>query len=169
MARMFYAGAFYLRLVGKPLEVYQYLEPLYNDYRKVPCACNRSAWVLLARDSLLLVHCQWPGFLGKAPQTFDGTGLSNVGQLSSLSAYPAQRPVQCCVCCFRGLSPSCCGKMVVSLVSQAACDLAFGTGAAAEPGWLVLGDARGRVHGPDAAIRPAVRHRAAPHPPQVTL
>ena len=29
------AGAFYLRLVGKPLEVYQYLEPLYNDYRKI--------------------------------------------------------------------------------------------------------------------------------------
>lgn len=29
------AGAFYMRLVGKPLEVYQYLEPLYNDYRKV--------------------------------------------------------------------------------------------------------------------------------------
>ena len=28
-------GAFYLRLVGRPLEVYQYLEPLYNDYRKV--------------------------------------------------------------------------------------------------------------------------------------
>lgn len=29
------AGAFYLRLVGRPLDVYQYLEPLYNDYRKV--------------------------------------------------------------------------------------------------------------------------------------
>ena len=24
-----------MRLVGRPLEVYQYLEPLYNDYRKV--------------------------------------------------------------------------------------------------------------------------------------
>ncbi len=24
-----------MRLVGKPLEVYQYLEPLYNDYRRV--------------------------------------------------------------------------------------------------------------------------------------
>ncbi len=30
-----HAGAFYMRLVGRPLEVYQYLEPLYNDYRKV--------------------------------------------------------------------------------------------------------------------------------------
>ena len=28
-------GAFYLRLVGKPLDVYQYLEPLLNDYRKI--------------------------------------------------------------------------------------------------------------------------------------
>jgi len=28
-------GAFYLRLVGKPLEIYQYLEPLYNDFRKL--------------------------------------------------------------------------------------------------------------------------------------
>ena len=26
-------GAFYLRLTGKPLEIYQYLEPLLNDYR----------------------------------------------------------------------------------------------------------------------------------------
>jgi pre-mRNA-splicing factor 38A len=28
-------GAFYMRLVGKPLDIYQYLEPLYNDYRKL--------------------------------------------------------------------------------------------------------------------------------------
>ncbi|TMW59732.1 hypothetical protein Poli38472_004801 [Pythium oligandrum] len=28
-------GAVYLRLVGKPLEVYQLLEPLYSDYRKI--------------------------------------------------------------------------------------------------------------------------------------
>lgn len=28
-------GAFYLRLVGTPADIYQYLEPLYNDYRKV--------------------------------------------------------------------------------------------------------------------------------------
>ena len=27
-------GAFYLRLVGKPFDIYQYLEPLYHDYRK---------------------------------------------------------------------------------------------------------------------------------------
>lgn len=28
-------GAFYLRLVGSPVEIYQYLEPLYYDYRKL--------------------------------------------------------------------------------------------------------------------------------------
>lgn len=28
-------GAFYLRLIGRPMEVYQYLEPLLNDYRKI--------------------------------------------------------------------------------------------------------------------------------------
>lgn len=28
-------GAIYLRLVGETLEVYNYLEPLYNDYRKI--------------------------------------------------------------------------------------------------------------------------------------
>ena len=28
-------GAFYLRLTGIDTDVYQYLEPLYNDYRKL--------------------------------------------------------------------------------------------------------------------------------------
>lgn len=28
-------GAFYLRLTGLDTDVYQYLEPLYNDYRKI--------------------------------------------------------------------------------------------------------------------------------------
>ncbi len=28
-------GAYYLRLTGRPAEIYQYLEPLYNDYRKL--------------------------------------------------------------------------------------------------------------------------------------
>ena len=28
-------GAFYMRLVGRPADVYQYLEPLYNDYRRL--------------------------------------------------------------------------------------------------------------------------------------
>ncbi len=28
-------GAFYMRLVGTSIECYKYLEPLYNDYRKL--------------------------------------------------------------------------------------------------------------------------------------
>ena len=28
-------GAIYLRLVGETMECYNYLEPLYNDYRKL--------------------------------------------------------------------------------------------------------------------------------------
>jgi len=28
-------GAFYLRLTGSDTDVYHYLEPLYNDYRKL--------------------------------------------------------------------------------------------------------------------------------------
>ncbi|KAL6046307.1 Pre-mRNA-splicing factor 38 [Balamuthia mandrillaris] len=28
-------GAFYLRMVGKPIDIYKYLEPLYCDYRKI--------------------------------------------------------------------------------------------------------------------------------------
>ncbi|CAI6009646.1 unnamed protein product [Closterium sp. NIES-65] len=39
-------GAFYLRLVGKPMDVYQYLEPLYNDYRKVRRKLESGTFVL---------------------------------------------------------------------------------------------------------------------------
>lgn len=28
-------GAFYLRLAGRPVDIHRYLEPLYNDYRKL--------------------------------------------------------------------------------------------------------------------------------------
>lgn len=37
-------GAFYMRLVGRAVDIFQYLEPLYNDYRKVElgagCCCG---------------------------------------------------------------------------------------------------------------------------------
>ena len=35
MCRLHCVGAFYLRLVARPTEIYNYLEPLYNDYRKL--------------------------------------------------------------------------------------------------------------------------------------
>ncbi|KAG2445815.1 hypothetical protein HXX76_000419 [Chlamydomonas incerta] len=46
-------GAFYMRLVGKPLEVYQYLEPLYNDYRKVRLQTMEGAYALTHVDEVV--------------------------------------------------------------------------------------------------------------------
>jgi len=34
-------GAFYLRLVGRPVDIYKYLELLYSDYRKVRHRTNQ--------------------------------------------------------------------------------------------------------------------------------
>ena len=47
------AGAFYLRLVGKPLEVYQYLEPLYNDYRKLRLRNAEGHYSLMHMDEII--------------------------------------------------------------------------------------------------------------------
>ena len=47
------AGAFYLRLVGRPLEVYQYLEPLYNDYRRVRLRTEEGHFTLTHVDELV--------------------------------------------------------------------------------------------------------------------
>ncbi|MEW5317765.1 MAG: hypothetical protein WDW38_009038 [Sanguina aurantia] len=46
-------GTFYMRLVGKPMEVYQYLEPLYNDYRKIRLQSIEGAYVLSHVDELI--------------------------------------------------------------------------------------------------------------------
>ncbi|CAI5491233.1 unnamed protein product, partial [Closterium sp. Naga37s-1] len=46
-------GAFYLRLVGKPMDVYQYLEPLYNDYRKVRRKLESGTFVLSHVDEFI--------------------------------------------------------------------------------------------------------------------
>lgn len=45
-------GAFYLRLVGKPLDIYQYLEPLYNDYRKLRFR-GVAGWALKHMDEFI--------------------------------------------------------------------------------------------------------------------
>ena len=47
------AGAFYLRLVGRPLEVYQYLEPLYNDYRKLRLRESDGSFALTHMDEVV--------------------------------------------------------------------------------------------------------------------
>jgi len=46
-------GALYLRLVGKPTDVYQYLEPLYNDYRKLRRKLADGSFALSHVDELI--------------------------------------------------------------------------------------------------------------------
>eukprot|EP00201_Polytomella_parva_P015238 CAMPEP_0175068512 /NCGR_PEP_ID=MMETSP0052_2-20121109/17713_1 /TAXON_ID=51329 ORGANISM="Polytomella parva, Strain SAG 63-3" /NCGR_SAMPLE_ID=MMETSP0052_2 /ASSEMBLY_ACC=CAM_ASM_000194 /LENGTH=469 /DNA_ID=CAMNT_0016335549 /DNA_START=44 /DNA_END=1453 /DNA_ORIENTATION=+ len=46
-------GAFYLRLVGRPIEVYQYLEPLYNDFSKIRLQDSEGRYVLTTVDEVV--------------------------------------------------------------------------------------------------------------------
>ena len=43
-------GAFYMRLVGKPVDIFQYLEPLYNDYRKVRVRLREGGYGIVRMD-----------------------------------------------------------------------------------------------------------------------
>lgn len=45
-------GAFYLRLVGKADDIYHYLEPLYNDYRKITYR-GSSGWQSMHMDEFV--------------------------------------------------------------------------------------------------------------------
>lgn len=45
-------GAFYLRLVGTPADIYQYLEPLYNDYRKIRIRLTQGTLITDLRDKV---------------------------------------------------------------------------------------------------------------------
>lgn len=45
-------GVFYLRLTGRPSDIYQKLEPLYNDYRKLKFR-NPSDWSLIRMDMFI--------------------------------------------------------------------------------------------------------------------
>ncbi|KAM0844798.1 hypothetical protein ACQ4PT_056814 [Festuca glaucescens] len=46
-------GAFYLRLTGTIADVYQYLEPLYNDYRKIRQKLNDGKFTLTHVDEFI--------------------------------------------------------------------------------------------------------------------
>jgi pre-mRNA-splicing factor 38A len=46
-------GAFYLRLTGTVADVYQYLEPLYNDYRKLRRKLNDGSFALSHVDEFI--------------------------------------------------------------------------------------------------------------------
>lgn len=45
-------GAFYLRLTGRPADIYEKLEPLYNDYRMLKYR-NPTDWTLLHMDEFI--------------------------------------------------------------------------------------------------------------------
>lgn len=47
------AGAYYLRLVGKAYDVYTYLEPLYNDFRRVRVAQADGTFALSHVDEVV--------------------------------------------------------------------------------------------------------------------
>jgi len=46
-------GAFYLRLVGTAVDVYQYLEPLLNDYRKVRTRNSDGKYLVIHVDEII--------------------------------------------------------------------------------------------------------------------
>ncbi|CAF1308510.1 unnamed protein product [Adineta steineri] len=46
-------GAFYMRLVGTSVEIYKYLEPLYNDYRKMKRLNREEKFELLHMDEFI--------------------------------------------------------------------------------------------------------------------
>ena len=46
-------GAFYFRLVGRNVEIYSYLEPLYNDFRKLNVRSLAGVWEQTTMDQFV--------------------------------------------------------------------------------------------------------------------
>merc|ERR1712110_714860 len=46
-------GAFYLRLTGRAIDIYHYLEPLYNDYRKLRLRTANGSFTLTHVDEII--------------------------------------------------------------------------------------------------------------------
>ena len=46
-------GAFYLRLTGRPVDIYKYLELLYNDYRKLRYRSLDGKWKIMRVDEFI--------------------------------------------------------------------------------------------------------------------
>lgn len=46
-------GAFYLRLTGRPVEIYTKLEPIYNDYRKLRVMDNQRRFSVIHMDEFI--------------------------------------------------------------------------------------------------------------------
>lgn len=98
------AGAFYLRLVGKPMEVYQYLEPLYNDYRRIRLRTAEGAFTLTHVDELVdqmlrsdyLFDIALPRVPNRCPVPAHSPGmLELVGQLARQQGLASGRHAAC--------------------------------------------------------------------------
>ena len=86
-------GAAYLRLVGKPVEVFNFLEPLLNDYRKVRIRKeDGSAFKCLSvrlAGPIVVTYCCAPkkGAIQCKPTIFEGKAASSsVPMVSRLAA-----------------------------------------------------------------------------------
>lgn len=85
-------GAFYLRLVGRPIEICQYLEPLLNDYRKVRLRLNTGAFILShideIVDDLLRKDYVWSISLPRLPtrKALEGAGDLGESRVSMMEA-----------------------------------------------------------------------------------
>ena len=84
-------GAFYLRLVGKPLEVYQYLEPLYNDYRKLRLRNADGSFALAHMDEIV-------DELLRNDYLFD-IALPRIPSRCRAARLHGQGSRACCCCC----------------------------------------------------------------------
>lgn len=60
-------GAFYLRLVGTPADIYQYLEPLFNDYRKIRTRLTQGAPQVPTHPSTACLFILARGATARAP------------------------------------------------------------------------------------------------------
>lgn len=67
-------GAFYLRLVGRPADIYKYVEPLYEDFRKVRLRNAAGQYEAVhideIADNLLHMNCVFGIMLPRLPARF---------------------------------------------------------------------------------------------------
>lgn len=75
-------GAFYLRLTGSDVDVYRYLEPLYNDYRKVrQKLSDGSKFHFLSKDPLYLTLSDLFSYQFYFPWVGIGFSLTHVDEV----------------------------------------------------------------------------------------
>ena len=83
-------GAFYMRMVGKPLDVYQYLEPLLNDYRKLRVITGGEEASHAKRDTRFPERMAWAVRLrqtDRLTETEDGDRFARCNILTGQSQH----------------------------------------------------------------------------------